>query len=219
MGDWFDDFNEWIEKAEGTHKVLLGVAVFFVSRWLYDSFKESRENSIQLPSSDSSSYSKTIPLSTRGNAGVYQTLDIMAQLVRRDAASEYLRRFALDLVWGCGGHDADCEIRACFEFARDAITYRRDPHSVERVSDAKRTIESGVGDCDDKCVLLCSLLAVIGYRTRFVVCGFRRNSHSHVYCEVLSKRGWIALDPTPENALMGWQQNHAPYREIYEIFT
>jgi transglutaminase-like putative cysteine protease len=224
----FYEFMDWLEELgirNTTQKMLLGVVAFVVGRFLLTiideeakDFHDHRQSTFQLPASDSQTYNRHLSLSTKGNAGVYQTLDVMAQLVRRDAASGYLRSIAVDLVRQCRGHDADCEIRKCFEFARDAVTYRRDPAGVERVSDARRTIESGVGDCDDKCVVLCSLLAVIGYRTRFVVCGFKPHSHSHVYCEVHTSRGWISLDPTPENAPFGWEQKAAPYRETYEIF-
>lgn len=212
MEDLFEDFD-WKNDA---HKILLGVASFFVARWFYD---RVTNGSVNLPSSDNTIYNQTISLSQQGAAGVYETLAVMAQLVRRDAASRYLRDFVIDLVGRCSGHDAECEIARCFEYARTRIIYRRDPSTVERVADAKRTIESGVGDCDDKAVLLCSLLAVIGYRTRFVICGFKPRSYSHVYCEVLTKRGWVALDPTPETAIVGWEQKHAPYREVFEIFN
>lgn len=220
MGDWLDEFGI----RDTTTKILLGVAALFVGRFFLTLVEQEARDfhrghgALHAPPSDSDFSGKTIPLSTRGNAGIYATLEHMAAFVRADAASQYLRQFVIDLVRHCHGHDSECEIRACFEFARDAIIYRRDPHSVERVSDARRTIESGFGDCDDKCVLLCSLLAVVGYRTRFIVCGFKRDSHSHVYCEVLTSRGWLALDPTPENAAMGWEQKHAPYREVFEIF-
>jgi transglutaminase-like putative cysteine protease len=218
--DLLDDINDWLEELEGSHKVLLGVGVFFISRWLYDEFRDARKSSKELPAAPSDSpYSRAhIPLSTNGNAGVYATLDKMAWLVRADGASQYLRRFVTDLVGECPGHDADCEIRRCYEYARDKITYRRDPANVESISDARRTIEAGYGDCDDKVILLCSLLGVIGYRTRFVVCGFKPNHFSHVYLEVHTRRGWLGLDPTPENAPYGWQQKAAPYREVFEIY-
>jgi hypothetical protein len=68
----------------------------------------------------------SIPLKG-GNAGTFQTLRVMREMVRRDCQSQWLRRYATELVKGCKGHDFWCEIVRCFEFARDGITYRRDP--------------------------------------------------------------------------------------------
>ena len=88
------------------------------------------------------------------------------------------------------------------------------------MQDAQRTIETGAGDCDDKVVALCSLLAVAGYVTRFVCGGRTPDVLDHVWCEVYLdwEDSWLALDPTNEQAAPGWFQQF-PYRIEYEIFT
>jgi transglutaminase-like putative cysteine protease len=101
---------------------------------------------------------------------------------------------------------------------RDRITYRRDPVGVEMVCDARRTLERGAGDCDDKVVLLCSLLAVCGHASRFVCGGFQPDDLAHVWCEVEVTDGeWLALDPTNERAAPGWAFPF-PYRLVWEIW-
>lgn len=152
-----------------------------------------------------------------GVTAVAQTLAVMAALVRRDAQDEWLRRYALALVAGCRGHDFECEIERVFCYVRDAITYRRDPVTVERVQDAKRTIALGSGDCDDKVVLLATLLAAVGHRPRFVVIGYRRGAYQHVFLEVLMRGRYVALDPTNERATVGWEARGVT-RAVYEIF-
>ena len=152
-----------------------------------------------------------------GVPGVNQTLDWMAGLVRRDAKDITLRQCALEIVSQCGGHEFDCEVNALFEYVRD-IPYRRDPVEVEWVQDAKRTLFTfGSGDCDDKCVALGTLLATLGHRSRFVVLGKTRDRYTHVYLEVLTRTGWKALDPTPEQSHVGWESSGA-IRQTYEIF-
>jgi len=89
------------------------------------------------------------------------------------------------------------------------------------VQDAKRTIEAGCGDCDDKVTLLCSLLAVAGFVSRFVAGGPSEDDFAHVWCEVLldfSTGEWVALDPTNEKANPGWYQPF-PVMITYEIFS
>lgn len=152
-----------------------------------------------------------------GLPGVNQTLEQMAALVRRDAGDLLLREYAIRLTEDCEGHNFRCEIRKLFEHCRDNIIYRRDPVQVERVQDARRTLFTfGHGDCDDKVVCLASLLATLGHRTRFKVLGNSPGNYTHVYLEVHTRRGWVALDPTPETVPAGWEaRGHAA---TYEIF-
>ena len=153
-----------------------------------------------------------------GLRGTRRTLALMAACVRKDAGNLALRQRALSIVQNCGGHDFSCEIRALFHYCRDAITYRRDPVDVEWVQDAARTISVfGSGDCDDKCVCLATLLATLGHRSRFVCIGPSREQFLHVYLEVHTKRGWLPLDPTPEQAPAGWEAR-GQHRAVYEIW-
>lgn len=134
-----------------------------------------------------------------------RTLQVMRYLVRHSDGDEVVRRMATRIIEKCHGHDFMCEIKALFEFVRDETIYRRDPVQVERIQDARRTIEFRTGDCDDKVILLASLLGAIGHPSRFVVIGPAVNHYSHVYLEVATDRGWLPLDPTNENAAMGWE--------------
>lgn len=153
-----------------------------------------------------------------GVDGVNQTLAAMAALVRRDASNLTIRNKALEITQGCDGHDFQCEIQALFEYCRSQITYRRDPVETELVQDAARTLFTfGVGDCDDKVVCLATLLATLGHKSRFKVLGQTRGHYSHVYLEVQTKSGYLALDPTPEQAPAGWEARGQA--ATYEIFN
>jgi len=153
----------------------------------------------------------------RGQKGTVQTLRLMAHYCRRDAANTQLREVAHQILGNIAGHDFSSEIRALFYFTRDHITYRKDPMEVERVQDALRTLQFGSGDCDDKVTLLVSLLATCGHRARFCVAGNAPGTWTHVYCEVMTPRGWLALDPTRETANPGWEMG-APCKGVFEIW-
>jgi transglutaminase-like putative cysteine protease len=189
--------------------------------WEYSSFNnrgaygnaQSFQNKINQPGQ----WNYEEPL-LEGKAGTIQTLDKMAALVRRDSRNPRVHEAALQIVRNVRGHDFEGEIRALFEFVRDSIRYRKDPINSERVQDTERTIyKFKAGDCDDKSVALASLLGSLGHRSRFRVLGFSARNFSHVYLEVLTQRGWVTLDPTPEKAAMGWEAQ-APIRQSFEIF-
>ena len=154
----------------------------------------------------------------QGTKGIERTLQVMAEIVRRDCADQELRDFALNLVRNVRGHGFMDEIESVFAYCRDAITYRKDPVLVERVQDARRTIHFKTGDCDDKSLLLCVLLGTLGHRTRFKLAGNSPTQWTHVYVEVLAPDAkWIALDPTAEQAHPGWETNG--HKGIFEIFS
>ena len=91
----------------------------------------------------------------------------------------------------------------------------------DSVQDARYTMARGRGDCDDKCVLLATLLASIGIRSRFVVVTYNARYWQHVYLAVqlpsrlrlvdpatgkvkADQNEWVFFDPTPERAPLGW---------------
>lgn len=153
-----------------------------------------------------------------GLPGTKQTLEHMAAYVRKDAGNLAVRQKALEIVQECGGHEFDCEIQALFHYCRNNITYRRDPIEVEWIADTPRTLfVFGVGDCDEKSVCLATLLATLGHKSRFVVVGHTPDKYVHVFIETLTKHGWVSLDPTPEQAPLGWQAR-GMHRAVYEIW-
>lgn len=162
-------------------------------------------------------WTHTEPL-RRGNSGTVQTLQWMARLARKDASDPRVRALALQIARNCPGHGFQCEIAAIFHYVRDKITYRKDPITQERVQDTIRTcFQFGSGDCDDKSVALAGLLGSLAHKSRFCVIGHSNNNFSHVYVEVYTDGEWIALDPTPERAQLGWAAESS-HRAVFPIW-
>jgi transglutaminase-like putative cysteine protease len=139
-----------------------------------------------------------------GRAGVQRTLRMMAALTRRGRTEMPVRELALRLVAGLRPKDYGAEIRRLHAYVRDAIRYVRDVRGVETLHTASRVLEQGQGDCDDKSVLLASLLESIGHRTRFTAVGFVPGRLSHVLPEVKLGRVWLPLETIVAGALPGW---------------
>lgn len=166
-----------------------------------------------------------------GDAATWRTLERMAQAVRGELPPDFsgylderLRQKAVEITRGLPGHDFGGEVAALFAFVRDGVKYRRDPVNVERIQDAQTTLRLNSGDCDDKCILLATLLAALGWLPRFVV-QMQGSDFDHVFLEVFDERAnkWIALDPTADgqaglpHAPVGWR-NPAQYETPFEIF-
>jgi len=141
----------------------------------------------------------------QGRAGNLQTLRIMATLVRRDVQDLGLRDFAARLVVGVAGHDQQSVAETLFYYVRDKITYRSDPFGFEVIADARKTLSLGYGDCGDKAVLLSTLLGGLGIKSRFVVLSYKLPAFQHVYLEARIDHEWRPYDPTPEEAVPGWE--------------
>lgn len=96
------------------------------------------------------------------------------------------------------------EVEALHRFVRDQIRYVKDVRGVETVATPEYTVATGSGDCDDKAVLLASLLEAIGHPTKFTAIGFTPNSFNHVFVETKIGPRWIALETT-EPVEVGWR--------------
>lgn len=138
-----------------------------------------------------------------GKAGTLKTLEIMRRVVLSGKKSLPVRHTALFIVDGLYQKDYLGEIKAIHKFVRDCIRYTRDIRGVETVQIPELTLRIKKGDCDDKAILIASLLESIGHKTRFEAIGFIPGRFSHVYVSTLLNGKWIPLETT-EPVPMGW---------------
>ena len=117
--------------------------------------------------------------------------------------SDIVRGMAANLVQDLPQKDWVGEVRRLFEYVRDSIRYVRDIRGVETLHTAERILEQGQGDCDDKSIILASLLEAIGHPSRLVAVGFKPGIFSHVFVETKIGSRWLSLETT-EPVGMGW---------------
>jgi len=127
----------------------------------------------------------------------------MRDMTRRGRKNLMVRNKAVLLTRDLPQKDRPGEIRVLHNFVRDSIRYVRDVRGVETVQDAEATLRLQAGDCDDKSVLLASMLEALGFRTRFRAVGFKPGHYQHVFPEVLFDGFWLALETT-EPVSPGW---------------
>lgn len=138
-----------------------------------------------------------------GPEGTAATLTIMRTITRGAKKRLPVVEFARSLVRHLPPKDWAAEVEALHRFVRDEVRYVRDVRGVETVAIPEYTITTGQGDCDDKAVLLASLLEAIGHPTRFTAIGFRPGAFNHVFAETKIGPRWVALETT-EPVEMGW---------------
>lgn len=150
-----------------------------------------------------------------GREGVRETLRVMREFIQRGKVNPTIRALAVDLTNHLPQKDFTGEVKALHEFVRDRIRYVRDTDGVDTLHFAQTVLEQGAGDCDDKVILLASLLESIGHPTRSVAIALRPGLFSHVYLET-RPRGmarWIPLETT-EPVPMGWEPRGVSERMI-----
>jgi transglutaminase-like putative cysteine protease len=141
-----------------------------------------------------------------GKSGILQTARLMRDIVAHYKLNPVVRDTALSLVAHLPQKDEAGEIAALFYFVRDQVRYVKDIYDVETVHTPDVLLEIMQGDCDDKSVLLASLLESIGYETAFKIVGFNGPDFEHVYVYVYAAGVDVAqhLDATePEEP--GWE--------------
>jgi transglutaminase-like putative cysteine protease len=139
-----------------------------------------------------------------GPEGVRVTLEVMRKLAKAGRINPDIRATATEIVAGLGQQDFSGEVNRLFQYVRDQIRYVQDPNDVERLSAPEITLSDGSGDCDDKAVLLASLLEAIGHPARFVAVAFSPDNFEHVYVETKIGSDWVPLETT-EPVQMGWE--------------
>lgn len=130
----------------------------------------------------------------------------MAELVKYGKRNAAVREKAARLTEGLPQKDRIGEIRALFNYVQKHIRYIRDPRGVEILNYPDQIMQQEWGDCDDKSVLLASLLEAIGHPTRFAAVGFNApGEYSHVFVDtIVGDKKWLSLDTT-EPRPMGWR--------------
>lgn len=126
----------------------------------------------------------------------------MRYLVRRCKTDLALRSLAMGIVQGLPQRDYAAEIRALHAWVRDRIRYVGDIRGVETLHTPRQILAQAAGDCDDKALLLATLLESIGHQTRFVAVGYGP-AVSHVLVETRVGPKWIPLETT-ENVPATW---------------
>lgn len=150
-----------------------------------------------------------------GREGIKRTLQCMSIMTRAFKKDPGVRELASQLVRDLPQYDRVGEVRALHAFVRDNIRYTNDIRGVETLQTPRVTLETGVGDCDDKSTLLATLLEAIGRATRFVAVGFGEGlGMSHVLVEVRSgKKGWVPLE-TIKPVEPGWSPANVRRRMV-----
>ena len=128
-----------------------------------------------------------------------------------------VRNQAIDITRSCESKDFRCEILRVYDWVDSEIRFVKDVHGVETLQTPERTIELGVGDCDDQSILLSALLESIGHATRFVALGFQPGAFSHVLTETKIGPNWLSLETTVPGAYPGWYPPRIHARMIQKI--
>jgi len=148
-----------------------------------------------------------------GRAGVRETLRLMRGLVRKYKKSLPIRELAVRLARGREQKDWMGEVRSLQTFVRDRIRYIKDVNGVETLHTPLKILQQKSGDCDDKSILLATMLESIGHPTRFIAVGMFPGNFSHVLVETKIGNRWIPLETT-EPVDAGWYPDNVTSRMV-----
>jgi transglutaminase-like putative cysteine protease len=154
-------------------------------------------------------------------AGLEKTAKEVIKAV--DRSGKEIRELAVELSRKFPAGDFK-QARRLYEYVRDEIQYIYDPLGIEEIQSPQLTLRLGSGDCDDKAILLTSLLMAIGFESSLIFAdtdgdGLPDHVYSAVhlpnapeYCkpfphkEMLDGKDfhdWVPLDPTFQDSDFG----------------
>lgn len=139
-----------------------------------------------------------------GEEGIRATVRLMSTITKRYKKAPQIRELALILTKNLPQKSWLKEVRSLHRFVRDDIRYVKDIRGCETLQTPIQTLRLGQGDCDDKSILVASLLEAIGHPTRFKAVGFQKGRYSHVYPETKIGGKWLTVECT-EPVNVGWR--------------
>lgn len=170
-----------------------------------------------LPPAQSSPPARIIDLGS-GISAIDRFVAELNRFKRSPAEIPRVRGRALELVQDAAPNDEIGEIRRVWRFVRDAIRYVKDVRGVDTLQSPRMTLELLQGDCDDKALLLSSMLESIGYATRFAVSAtVKHGTYNHVYVETFVPRlgRWMPLESSVPGFPFGRAiRSHEPLRRF-----
>jgi hypothetical protein len=123
--------------------------------------------------------SRLLPIRS-GDAGVTDTLKLMAQLARQYKVDPLIRQTSARIVQPCQAKDDLAEAGALQNWVRSNIRYVGDVLDVETIQTPDYTLRERYGDCDDQSVLLATLLLAIGIPAAYCAVGTDGGPFCHV---------------------------------------
>lgn len=166
----------------------------------------------------------TLPVTAEGVDAIRKTLRDMVAIVRKYRSDAGVGAVARQILIAGGVRDARAQKQLAIlliqNFVRDHIVYVPDPRDVEMLQTPPRTLQIGTGDCDDKAILVATMLETLGFSTRFMAvggtgaewadggdewCGSGKPPYSHVLAQVRVGSGhWVCLETIVSSAQPGW---------------
>jgi transglutaminase-like putative cysteine protease len=108
-------------------------------------------------------------------------------------------------------HEADtparnwrAQVQACQAWVRDNIKYVKDPADWERVQTPEKTLQFGIGDCDDQATLLAAMMLCIDHPCRFAALAFDSGMFEHVLLETKIGDRWTPCETILPGVPLGW---------------
>jgi len=123
--------------------------------------------------------------------------------------SPQVRQIAGQILRGRPPRKWEATAKDLFEWTRKNIRYTLDPQNVELFQSAERSVQVGIGDCDDQATMLSSLLLSVGIPVRLRVIGLKGSKQfQHIYVMAglppHAPAKWLALDASRAEAA-GWE--------------
>lgn len=165
-----------------------------------------------LPSSNVSAYGR------EGQAGNVEAVYQMARLVRLAAADRPFAAFVNESFPTEVPADVPHLFDKIYNWVVASVKPVRDNGRVESIRSPQQTISCGFGEIDDLAVLIAALLAIKGFRPRFVL-GFKKNTIAHIYVDVIVGKARFVFDPIfPANRPQFNRENEFDSTATLDVF-
>lgn len=160
-----------------------------------------------------------------GEGAIHGTVKRMIEIINKSAYNPYVRKWAEYILGNLPPKQNYNELKLMHNFVRDHTRYTKDPLGMEYLQTPYhllQLIEMGEvpkADCDDKTMLVLSLMKTIGYPVALKITGYAANKKfKHVYGLVNIKNNtWIPVETVKHNKPFGWEAPNPTRSKIIKV--
>lgn len=159
--------------------------------------------------------------------GIDEKIELIKKEIERGKREPVIRELVarilarkVDGEWAVKEKDWEAEVKALFNYVKNAVRYTRDIYAIDTFQRAIRTLQLNIGDCDDQVILLGSMLQAAGYPIALKVVDTKGYGWDHIYLLVglppISPVRWVPLDTTVDKP-PGWEVSNVVAYRVYPV--
>jgi len=140
-----------------------------------------------------------------------EKINTLKDMIKKASQDAVINSLARTVIGSSGWMDG---IVRAYNFVKNKVKFVPEPFGQDNYQYPSFTLKTGIGNCEDACGLLASMLKSQGYKVGVKLVP-RGGNRYHVYTVVKTPYGWLPLDTTIQSPI--GTEVKARWAKIYPV--